>query len=753
MFGHAAQGEVPSLRRAVAGWSQLHGEKYDQDLPAWLFALHTLLALVARLATARALRIAAGSSEDSSPLRDRLADVESGALFLRAGASGLGGGPFGWYLDDWCWSELQAPIGALVDRMHRDGIGASRGETPHAGGTIHDLYCEIVPREVRHALGEVYTPRWLVAHTLDALRWDPREDLLDPTCGMGVFLLEAVRRRLQFAEREGIVLTAENALRGLHGIEINPLAVIAARAALVSLLAGRFDPATPVCPPVRHGDAIVLASCETSTERREDPFGGMNQGLQAIPKVRYLAGNPPWVKWSQLPREYAAFIKPRCAAVPVFGKDRYVGGIEADVAAVITHLAAQRWLAPGGHLGFLLTGTLFSSEAGAGFRRFEYANGTPLCAIRRVEDFRQSNPFDGVKTHTTLLLAQEGETTRYPIPYEVWPSSAPQHLAGTCPQGSTSVCTPQRLLACPVPGTVDGPWLKGTAEEHALWRVLLDAAAPSAYRARKGVTTDCNGVYFVRVIGVREGLIEVENEPTLGRRADVPRVRGMIEPVHLHPLLRGRGLEKLRVTCDPDFCILVPQRSMHGDPSLPTTAPRTWEFLRAFEGILQERGSYRRYQQGKPFWSTWSTGPYTFNPYKVLWKEMSGGRFCAAAIGTLDHPHLGMRAAVPDHKLYFVPVGTPEEADFLAGILNAPSVSSAVSAYAAQLSLGVSVVENLRIPRFDPSNPGHQTIAASARCLREGSLPIDERSLEVLDRAVLPVVAPAWPVEATPTRS
>lgn len=130
-----------------------------------------------------------------------------------------------------------------------------------------------------------------------------------------------------------------------------------------------------------------------------------------------------------------------------------------------------------------------------------------------------------------------------------------------------------------------------------------------------------------------------------------------------------------------------------------------------FEPQLAQRGSYRRYQSGQPFWSTWSTGPYTFAPYKVLWKEMSGNRFCAAYIGPVDDPALGVKIVVADHKLYFVPVDTLDEARYLAGVLNAPIVATAIAAYAAQLSLGTSVIENLKLPQFNPDDQKHEELA------------------------------------------
>ena len=138
------------------------------------------------------------------------------------------------------------------------------------------------------------------------------------------------------------------------------------------------------------------------------------------------------------------------------------------------------------------------------------------------------------------------------------------------------------------------------------------------------------------------------------------------------------------------------------------------KFLSAFRSQLESRGSYRRYQKGRPYWSLWSTGPYTFSPYKVVWKEMSGGKFVSALARPVDIKGLGKRPMVPDHKLYFIPFDEEKHAAFVVGLLNAPIVSDAISAYASQLSLGVSVAEYVDIPAYDPTETDHQHVARIA---------------------------------------
>ncbi len=562
-----------------------------------------------------------------------------------------------------------------------------------------------MPPALRRALGEVYTPPRLAAHALDRLGWRPEDELLDPTCGSGVFLAEALRRRTAAqGTAEG---TAEQRLCGLYGLDINPLAVLTAKAALAVILAPCLDPARPVRLPVWQGSVFSYSDIVT------------------IPRVGFIAGNPPWLKASRLPPGEAEALKPLCRSLGLTGDDRYVGGIEIDLSALVTHAALARWLKPGGRLGFYLTASLFSTAAGQGFRRFALPEPPGPCRVLAVEDFKAQAPFEGVSVHPALLLLEAGGgPTCWPIPYRIHERNGPA----------------REVLAAPLPGAPDGPWLKGSAEQHILWQRLFDAAAPAAYRARKGVTTDRNGIYFVNAMKSAGGLIRVRNEPGRGRSAGLARIEAEIEADHLFPLLRGRGLRAFHIAPDPQLRLILPQRGMHGDPELPRTCPRTFAYFQGFEEELRRRASFRRYQARQPFWSVWSTGPYSFSPWKVLWREISS-RFAAAYLGPVDDPVLGPKVAIPDHKLYFVSVSTEDEAAYLAGLLNAEVVSEAVTSYAATLGLGTGVVETLRLPRFDAAEPRHRELAAVARAITARGGALETGEAETLNRLALTLIA------------
>ena len=825
LFGQAVGISTQQLERFLQQQQESHGQNYSNHVPCYLFALHTYIALIAKLVTALALPNVSQNIKDSSVnLKNRIEKLEDNSLFLNAGITNmLSGDFFSWPVDDQLWDQIEVPLSQVLGKLDQISFDMTKKNPTSVRDLFKGLYEDFIPRELRHALGEIYTPDWLVEHALDVLGWSANDDLLDPTCGTGTFILEAVRRRLIERKENNSFLTAKDTLRGLYGIDLNPLAVLAAKASLVVALANQLDPENPIHLPIFLADAINTASVtddgfflhQIQTDKgvrefklpeqlvRSDFLHSFFNSLQtsvmadldaesvmihlnsflnelenkdkytvlqtvntlimlhknhwdgiwcsiladrfavgAIPQVSHIAGNPPWVKWSHLPETYANFIKPYCQAMNVFSEDSYVGGIESDISTVITFQAVRKWLAPGGLLAFYITATVFANESSQGFRRFAYPDGKPMCKIVSVEDFQSIRPFVGVSNHPALLLVKAGTSTQFPVPYRYWlqPSVGTSYSSGTDFRNKTQH---DDVLAEPVPGTDAGPWLKGTSEQHKRWRTFFNTTSQPAYRARKGVTTDRNGIYFLKIIDSKnnnEKTVHIVNNPDIGRIQGIPEVSTYIETDHLFPLLRGRGIRPFCAKPDENYRILLPQRDMRADPSLLRNCPNTLRFLTQFKDELKKRSSYRRYQQGQPFWSTWSTGPYTFSPYKVLWKEISGTQFCAAYIGSVNDPLLGNKRVIPDHKCYMVPLDTIEEAQFLTGILNARVITEAIAAYAAQLSLGISVTEYLALPNLNLNIAEHCAIVSLTAAITERGGNPTPTELDHLDSLVINIM-------------
>ena len=72
------------------------------------------------------------------------------------------------------------------------------------GDLLGDLYQRYFDRETRKALGEFYTPQPVVDYIMDGVGYDrgvSSERLIDPACGSGTFLVEAIERYLADVKR------------------------------------------------------------------------------------------------------------------------------------------------------------------------------------------------------------------------------------------------------------------------------------------------------------------------------------------------------------------------------------------------------------------------------------------------------------------------------------------------------------------------------------------------------------------------
>jgi SAM-dependent methyltransferase len=247
------------------------------EAPKVFFALHTYYALLIKLvASLAAARFAGGvhsplavlAAKEGVALRDAFVDLERGGIFREYGIRNfLEGDFFGWYLSAWD-PEIEAATSGLVHRLADYDPGALELAPENARDLLKKLYHYLLPREIRHDLGEYYTPDWLaerlIIQTLGTGDLgDPTKRVLDPACGSGTFLVILIKHVRQRAAAKGQDPTAtlELILQNVVGIDLNPLAVIASRTnyllALGELMKARRG---DIDLPVYQADSVLTPS-------------------------------------------------------------------------------------------------------------------------------------------------------------------------------------------------------------------------------------------------------------------------------------------------------------------------------------------------------------------------------------------------------------------------------------------------------------------------------------------------------------
>ena len=401
--------------RAAAVWAQLaacYGLPRDGlDPERLLFVLQTYYALVVRLLLAGFL-----SSLNVAGTR-RVPSAVSAGMDGRHTACACHLAEFDWYLDAWN-APVAAVLAELVDRLGGYARETAAAEADGPRDLFKPLYQDLFARQLRHALGEYYTPDWLAESLLDQVGYQgqPGRRLLDPACGSGTFLVAAVRRaRACLAARADVSPEAAcgEILDNIVGLDLNPLAVLSARANYWIALGELARAAHGRTVPVYRRDSILATGEEAEPAGR--PFDD-------------VVGNPPWIAWDDLPDAYRQATKPLWSRYGLFSlsaREARHGGAKKDLSMLMLYVAADRYLKEHGRLAMVVTQTLFQTRgAGDGFRRFRLGQDGAELRLLRVDDLADLQPFPGAANWTATLLLEKGAATVYPVPYVRWSAAS-----------------------------------------------------------------------------------------------------------------------------------------------------------------------------------------------------------------------------------------------------------------------------------------------------------------------------------------
>ena len=850
LYGQAADLSVQQKKKINGSLGFDFSGPVAVDLPAKLFVTHTFHSLLMKLIAAEIVA-AHGMASSTSLIHELLAidsddvlisalrsDVEDGGFFNAVGLHGfVEEAIFSWYLDATKKKTIRISL-CLAIRTLLAQLSVYRFDTIKKTGrsrdVLRDFYQDLVPEELRKSLGEFYTPDWLVEHAVAKLGYDGSKwlvaRLLDPTCGSGSFLLEAIEQKRRAARAAGwdVARTVDMLTSTVWGFDLNPLAVQSSRVNFLIAIADLLQAckgkdieipvllADAVYSPAPNPDGdqqtieysigseqanlkvvlpaslafdralldqvfqIMGAEVDTDNEypavakqlvrsgvlSKEQVSEWHEQLKETYDQVLALhrknwngiwfrivrnffwsatagsfdaiIGNPPWVRWSNLPDAYRNRAKPTCEKYEIFSDTKFHGGNELDISAMITYTTADKWLVDEGRLIFLITQTVFQSPSSQGFRRFRI-NATDRLVPLSVDDMKELKPFPDAanKTAVVMFTKRSKGVTSYPLDYRVWLGRPKTDNAGKTKRGRGG--QPQRIKALdprlhlsdvlalvdviqmeanPVSEAMEGaPWAIMKPGHFAACKPLFGAS--TWVNGRKGITTDLNGVYFVDIIdsNSKDKTVKVRTRPSEGK-TDIGKPREFwIEAESLYPLAKGAGdLHPCYFRPESELYAFVPNIGIdkasldHARKHYnPQTNPKTFKFFKAFKANLESRSTYKTRMKGAPFFSIYNVGEYTFAPYKVIWAEMTGD-FCAAVVSAGAVPTLGKRPYVADHKLYFADFEKPDPAYYLCGLLHSEIVKEMIEAHNVSTNMG-DIFKHVSLPPFDLDNDQHIQLA------------------------------------------
>ncbi|MEM2191719.1 MAG: hypothetical protein QW540_09885 [Archaeoglobaceae archaeon] len=838
--------KLKGLRKLASEYGIEGGINYD----ALIFAIQTYYAIIMKLLAAEVVYLYGGgrfyksyiaelddkyASGGIEALRDALAELESGGIFKTFGYENfLEGDYFSWYLGE-LDKELADVLAEIARRLADYEPATPQLEPEYARDLLKRLYQHLVPGDIRHRLGEYYTPDWLadflldeVGLSLENLEKMGAEDslkplqirVLDPACGSGTFLVRYIAGLRAYA-REHYLEDAlvDHLLGNVVGYDLNPLAVLTARTNYLLMIADLPKRGT-IEIPVYLADSLMVEKKKTISEDvyvlrtvvgefqipmkivdnrilskilsevtnslrsryRPGDFRnrvkyvfrdlsdseldtlinfyatllkleeeGKNEVWVSIirnafaPMLKgqfdYVIGNPPWVRWEELPESYREVSETLWVTYGLLGKG---AGFKRDLAMLFLARCFDLYLKPGGKHAFLMPFTVFKTQAGAGFRKYL----TTKTKVHVVHDMVTTHPFEGAVNRTSAIVIEKASEPRgvdnRMIKHVIWVSEKAVPTDMPLEEVLKTVKRYQAVMTPVIQYDPGSSWMQVTEKVLPHVRELVGR---SPYKAHEGVHPALNQVYFVKIKEkLPDGKLMITNPSEPGQKKEVKQVEVAVEPDLVYPLIRGRDVKRWYVDYE-DRYIIIPHDSVTGKPLIKTELqqnyPGVYGYLYKFKEDLKTRSikpflslrntikkakneSKRRQALSvleEIFYIVDNIGSYTFAPYKVVWKAIAGAitgkavSFECAVVGPM-HIKLPngeivseLKPTVPEHSVILVGFEKQSEAYYVCGVLNSSIARAVIASYTYELGQYVHILEHVNVPRYDPNNPVHRQIS------------------------------------------
>jgi len=213
IFGVVYGQELERGDAAAKELAKLYKIDDQPHLKKLLFAIHTYYVLLMKLLAAELISLQEGSwfasftadieAAADDVVQQKIEYLENGGLFAQFNiVNFLEGDFFRWYLDVWD-ANLARDIRHIAIALQQFEPATATIDPDATRDLLKRLYQYLLPRRVRHHLGEYYTPDWLAERLIRQAGYDgnPDKRVLDPACGSGTFLALCIRKAFDYADR------------------------------------------------------------------------------------------------------------------------------------------------------------------------------------------------------------------------------------------------------------------------------------------------------------------------------------------------------------------------------------------------------------------------------------------------------------------------------------------------------------------------------------------------------------------------
>jgi hypothetical protein len=447
-----------------------------------------------------------------------------------------------------------------------------------------------------------------------------------------------------------------------------------------------------------------------------------------IGEFSLVVGNPPWIDWKNLPANYRERIKSLCLDRKLFSGDGVTGGINLNVCALISNVAADNWLAPDGILAFLMPENMIFQQSYEGFRKFYLNNGERLYFQELFDWTSSGHPFQPVQ-HRFLTFFISAKIVDYHkgIPVTQF---ARKRGKGVYPKALSTYRN--KMQFSDVESLFDKISKKAfvPSKSNSIFAYTDKAtdiarfakiAGVSSYTGRQGIEFYPQELYLLTPIKkkAKRGLAFFINSQHTKSKHRISSNEKLLETKFLRPLIKGTDIQRFHIT-EPDFYVPFLYDLNYGDGRKPISraeltkqSPNLMKYLNDNKQILAEQTAYNKKIIGdkndSEFYAVARVGAYSHATCHVAFRDNT--KHCAAVAKTVTTPWgKTIHPVFQKHAVSICerPSGgfiSEDEAHYICAILNAPVVDNYISQSSDERSRKIR--PPVQIPEYDASNPQH----------------------------------------------
>ncbi len=646
-----------------------------------LFFTHTYLSIITKLILFFILE------ENTSVSDEEITSVINGSYFRSHGILNFTDEDFStWLLDNRIINDSLELIRQLAQRLSNYEYNNVKEDI------FKEIYEELIERGERRKAGEYYTPEWLaqlvILEVMDL--WLERRSypplIMDPACGSGTFLYNAIRILIERFPS----ISLNEILGRVIGIDINPIAAMIAKANYIIALKDLIKKGVSISIPVYRGDAL-------------------KQHVKVNADV--IVGNPPWVVLRNIKDEsYQDYLKREVLRYGLISREDVHLYTQIELAALFFYKCSDVCLKDNGIIGFVMPRSVIGGTVHhVNFRRFR----NPPMKLVKILDLENVYPLFNMPS--CVLIAVKGGETRYPVLRVIY--------HGTLPKRNVSWEEARRFL-----------------------RVSQDLYFPPEIPARKsyyfdkfkvGASIFPRTLYFIDVVSSKNSLLSVRTSKEILEIVKPPwRVvlEGEVEPDFIYLTLLAWdivpfGCRRLRP-------VILPIRPARGRYLLydyhelrRLGYPGASEWFEKAQRIWEERRTERSAKRfprliDRLNYNGLLTAQNPDKRYVVLYNA-TGKNLVSCVVDRRRLPSTGfpVRGFVADVKTWFYETNNDEEAYYLSAVLNSSIVNELIKPFQPRGLFGARAIHRrplyFPIPKFNEENRVHAELAELGRISQE----------------------------------